>query len=248
MRALLLGLKALLLLTALVVAVQVGRHLVPARPEGSTAADASLGGSVDLDSVRTARTAILRHIAGADSYLPAMLVEGDSMLKRWPERMTTPLAVYLPDGDVPGATADMREAVRRAFVRWERVGAIPVRFQFVADPTRAEVVVRWIERFPIRRAGQADIQWSREGWILRSSLTLATHTTDGFPLNEDAVYTVALHEIGHLLGLGHSDDARDVMYPSTDVHDITPRDRHTARLLYAVPPGSLRLGAAPPRR
>ncbi len=243
MRALLWSLKALLVLAALVVAVQVGRYLVPVRPDPATAApDASLGGSVDLDSVRTARAAVLRHIAGADSYLPAMLAEGDSVLKRWPDRMTAPLRVYLPVGGASGATGDKREAARRAFVRWERVGAIPVRFQFVADSTEAEVVVRWIERFPIRRAGQADIHWNGQGWILRASLTLATHTTDGFPLSVDAVHTVALHEIGHLLGLGHSDDARDVMYPSTDVHDITARDRHTARLLYSVPPGSLRLG------
>ncbi|MDH3495319.1 MAG: M10 family metallopeptidase domain-containing protein [Gemmatimonadota bacterium] len=245
MRALLWSLKILLVLTALVVAVQVGRHLVPVQPEvRGVAPDASLGGSVDLDSVRAARAGVLRHIAGADSYLPAMLAEGDSVLKRWPERMTVPLTVYLPAGAVTGASGDKREAARRAFVRWERVGAIPVRFQFVTDSAQAEVVVRWIERFPIRRAGQADIHWNRNGWILRASLTLATHTTDGFPLGVEAVHTVALHEIGHLLGLGHSDDARDVMYPSTEVQDITARDRHTARLLYSVPPGSLRLGVS----
>jgi hypothetical protein len=203
----------------------------------------SLGGTVGTESARSRRDAILRHIAGPDSYLPAMLLEGDSVLKRWPERTARPLTVYLAPGGAVGYSTDKRDAVRRAFVRWEQVGAIPVRFLFVSDSADAEVKVRWLERFPIRRAGQADITWDRNGWIIRAVLTLATHTSDGLPLSDEAVHTVALHEIGHLLGLGHSDDAHDVMYPSTDVHDITARDRHTGRLLYSVPPGSLRIGS-----
>jgi hypothetical protein len=31
------------------------------------------------------------------------------------------------------------------------------------------------------------------------------------------------------------------MYQSTEVHDLTIRDRQTAQLLYALPPGSLKL-------
>jgi len=31
------------------------------------------------------------------------------------------------------------------------------------------------------------------------------------------------------------------MYASTEVHDLTLRDRQTAQVLYALPPGSLRL-------
>jgi len=45
---------------------------------------------------------------------------------------------------------------------------------------------------------------------------------------------------GHLLGLGHSDQPEDVMYPTTTVHDLTNRDRRTAGLLYALPPGSVK--------
>jgi hypothetical protein len=244
------GPGSLLKIAALVVAggalALLGRWLaVPAAPRhpGSSQETQSLGGSVRADSARAIRAAILRHLAGPDSYIPAMLAEGDSVLKRWPDRSAHGVAVYLGAATgVEGYAAEKREVVRQAFVRWERVAAIPVRFQFVGDSATAEVRVRWIERFPIRRAGQADITWNRSGWIVRGTLTMATRTRDGAPLSDDAVYTVALHEIGHLLGLGHSDDPHDVMYPSTEVHDITARDRHTARLLYSVSPGSLRMG------
>jgi predicted Zn-dependent protease len=134
----------------------------------------------------------------------------------------------------------MAEAARNAFGRWERVADVPVRFRFVGDSAHADVRVRWIDAFPMRRTGQADLTWRRDGWLQTGSLTLATHTQDGDLLTADAVYTVALHEIGHLLGLDHSDDSADVMYQSTEIHDITARDRRTARLLYQIPPGSYR--------
>lgn len=221
------------------VASRAPRAGSPPAPPETTATVAAV--AVLKDSLRAARTRLLNAITERDTYLPAMLVESDSLVRRWPERVTRPIRVYLPEPAISGYTVAMGQAVENAFGRWERVGGIPVSFSVVRDSANADVRVRWVDAFPFERAGQADIVWDRQGWVVRAALTLATHTFRGHPLSADAVQTVALHEIGHLLGLGHSDDPRDVMYASTEVHDLTLRDRQTAQLLYALPPGSLRL-------
>lgn len=226
--------------------VPVGEEAGP--PDGSGEGVSDLGGSVEpagrsvgpAGRSEEARLAILRSINAQDTYLPATLAESDSIVRRWVDREARPLRVYFEPATAPGYTAAMGRVVRDAFPRWRRVGGIPVRFEFVRSRDDVDVVVRFIKSFDVRRAGQADLVWRSDGHLQKGTLTLATHSHLGRPFTVDAVGTVALHEIGHLLGLGHSDRERDVMYPTTSVHDLTSRDRRTGRLLYSLPPGSLK--------
>lgn len=238
----------LLLLTVLAVATAIafnlGRRVAADDGIASdtlSSGGADMGGSVEvsLPSRRSeqARQAALRAIAGQDTYL---LAESDSILRRWVERERDPLLVYFEPAVVAGYTAAIGRAVRDAFMRWRRVGGLQVRFEFVRTRENADVTVRWVESFDMQRAGQADLVWRSDGHLQSGTLTLATHSYLGRPFTTDAIETVALHEIGHLLGLGHSDQPRDVMYPTTSVHDLTSRDRRTAMLLYSLPPGSLK--------
>jgi hypothetical protein len=90
------------------------------------------GGTVTIDSIRSLRNSTLERIADSDTYLRHMLSEGDSSLRRWPERTDRPLRVYLPSDGATGYSPAFGRAVEDAFNRWPRVGGIPVYFSSYA--------------------------------------------------------------------------------------------------------------------
>ncbi|HYK82410.1 MAG TPA: matrixin family metalloprotease [Gemmatimonadales bacterium] len=163
----------------------------------------------------------------------------DSVLHRWDNRILRPVRVYLPPGTVANFQPVFLDAVRRAFQRWEDAG-VPVRFNLDADTTDAEVRFRWRIQFESERTGQTEVQWDQDGHLLSGVVTLATFDPKGQPLTVDDMRVVALHEIGHLIGLDHSPDSSDVMFATTKARDLSARDIQTALLLYQLAPGSLR--------
>ena len=50
--------------------------------------------------------------------------------------------------------------------------------------------------------------------ILSSNISLAAETSHGNSLNTIDMQNIALHEVGHSLGLGHSNFTGDIMYPA----------------------------------
>ena len=119
---------------------------------------------------------------------------------------------------------------------------MPVRFNLDADTSTADVRVQWRIQFEGERSGQTDVEWDEDGHVTSGVITLATFDPKGQPLAPDDVRVLALHEIGHLLGLDHSPYPSDIMYGQPKVRDLSPRDISTALLLYDLAPGPLRVG------
>jgi len=181
----------------------------------------------------------IRASAGT-TYLNEIVVQSrDSMLHRWDNRILRPVRVHLVPGATPNFQPEYLDAVRSAFQRWQDAG-VPVRFRLDADSESAEVHVEWRLQFEMQRTGQTDLIWDADGHLQTATVTLATFDPSGRPLAADDVRVIALHEIGHLIGLDHSSDSTDVMYANTKVRDLSARDVASAVLLYELPPGTLR--------
>src|SRR5437868_2900127 len=178
--------------------------------------------------------------SGSSTYLGEMIeAGGDSMLRRWENRQTTPIRVYFAPTHAANFQPAFIGAIKQAFGLWSDVG-VPVRFDFDGDSTNAEVTVKWRIQFEIERTGQTDVTWDDNGHIQSAVVTLATFDPKGRPMDAEDIRVVATHEVGHLLGLDHSKDSTDIMFPTAKVRDLSDRDVRTVLLLYQLTPGSLR--------
>ena len=178
--------------------------------------------------------------SGSSTYLGEMLeTGGDSTLRRWENRTTAPIHVWFAPTHAANFQPTFIAAIKSAFGQWTSAG-VPVRFDFDGDSTNAEVTVKWRIQFEIERTGQTDVTWDENGHIQGATITLATFDPKGRPMEPDDIRIVATHEVGHLLGLDHSKDSTDIMFPTAKVRDLSDRDVRTVMLLYQLTPGSLR--------
>lgn len=199
----------------------------------TTAANASPGR--DVADVRRRL-----ELGSRGTYIDEILLERDSALARWPDRLSNPIRVWIGNG---AGLADWDPSfpakVRSAFDEWSQLG-IPVRFTFVVDSSAADVHVNWIDHFDEPISGKT--LWARDKsyWIIDANITLALHHNGGEVLDPLAMKAITLHEVGHLLGLDHTQDTLDIMTPRVRVRDLSEADRATMLLLYSLPPGSIK--------
>ncbi len=174
------------------------------------------------------------------TYIKEILAERDSALARWPDRRGKPLTLWIQWAmDVRDWDESYRNDVRAATREWDDVG-LPLHFAFTSDSARADVHVTFIDRFEEPISGRT--KWARDDdwWITDADIVLAVHHRSGAALDDDAMRAMALHELGHLLGLDHTEDPTSVMAPRVRVRALSPADRATVRLLYTLPPGGVR--------
>lgn len=144
------------------------------------------------------------------------------------------------------ANGTVRDAVRRAFATWEAAGA-GLTFSEVAETENPDIMIEW------RQAADAD--HSMVGGVLAhadfppgfsivtNGLPLPLHFddqehewTDGAVVGGFDIETVALHEIGHCLGMLHTDVDGSVMFPfissNMALRSLQPDDVAGIRHLY----------------
>lgn len=189
----------------------------------------------ERDPDRTAR--LLARAPG--TYIGELLAARDSINFRWPDRRDEPMRVWVQPSTLAGFDPASAALVRDAFTAWTDAG-VPIALTFTLDSARAEIHVTWVDRFESLMTGRTRWAHDQHGWIVGGNIQLAIHQPDGRRVDADAVRAIARHEVGHLLGLDHTADATNIMSARIAVPELSEADRATARLVYQLPPGSLK--------
>ncbi len=153
------------------------------------------------------------------------------------------IRIFVPEpaGVSPGEARALQAAAVRGIRAWHG-HPIPLSVRTRPSRDRPDITVEWTRTVDGGRLGRADLEWilsQGEAQVRVAGFIIATHLPGpgGNTLAPDQVELVAAHEMGHALGLPHSDDPRDVMFPTNTATRLTARDFRTVAALYDLPAG-----------
>ena len=173
------------------------------------------------------------------NYIDRTLKSGQ--LVRW-NPSTFPLYVYVEhNSDLPEY---YDKTVKRAFAQWQKAGDGFITFKFTDIEDYSDIRCYFPNNYRSENDGQRMIAGVTKFEYNKDKLKYAQINFASYDMNnkfrtESALYSTALHEIGHALGIsGHSVNKEDVMYPVTQHTEskISKNDISTLKLIYSIVP------------
>ena len=113
-----------------------------------------------------------------------------------------------------GSSNDLEKIVNSAFSEWEK-NLNNIQFKNIKNNKDADIEIKLENEDTDQEGGKAVIYFDKRGFIDNVEISVSK-SSNGLKLNRTIIEHITKHEIGHALGLGHSQFPNSLMSPTVN--------------------------------
>lgn len=147
--------------------------------------------------------------------------DSDSSLwngRHW-DKKSYPLKVFVGSTDSRFYKSLYNKYIQYAFSVWEKADS-RISIVFVSTSDSGDIIIKFVnnlmKKYDENYLGLTETDYNKLKSITKAYVQLSLLKFDSIRIADGEMKATIIHEIGHALGLGHSENDKDIMYPYID--------------------------------